>query len=63
MPNEQAHSSRDAARLHERAALFFELLDQRERAAREREQARRLLGRDNGDGAGSRSFAGSDDGR
>jgi hypothetical protein len=38
---QRARRDEDVARLHERAAFFFELLDQRERAEAERALARR----------------------
>jgi hypothetical protein len=41
MPEVRTHPQDDAARLHERAAVFFDLLDQRERADLERARARR----------------------
>jgi hypothetical protein len=46
MIEERPRRDGDAAHLHERAAIFFDLLGHRERAAVERERARRArLGR------------------
>jgi len=42
MRQDRSHSPEEIVRLHERAAHFFDLLDQRERADAERELARRV---------------------